>query len=276
MRGRHFRTTLVCTSLISCLATIRSFSAELGAPQDVVFRARHDGSEQRYVIQLPADFNAEQPHPLLVALHGHGSDRWQFVRNPRDECRAAREAAARHRCIYVSPDYRATTSWMGPAATADLVQILDELKRRHRVSRVIISGGSMGGTSALAFAALHPELVDGVVSLNGTANMVEYGGFAEAITAAYAGTKSENPEVYRERSAELFPERLTMPIAITTGGQDTLVPPASCLRLAELLKARERPVLIIHRPEGGHSTNLADAAAALEYVIDRVLHAAPR
>lgn len=275
LRGKPFRWKLVCASLFSWLVTIRSFGAELGAPQDVVFLARHDGSEQRYVIQLPADFNAEQPHLLLVALHGHGSDRWQFVRNPRDECRAAREAAARHQYIYVSPDYRATTSWMGPAAAADLVQILDELKRRHRVSQVIVSGGSMGGTSALAFAALHPELVDGVVSLNGTANLVEYAGFAEAITAAYGGTKSEKPEVYRERSAELFPDRLTMPIAITTGGRDTLVPPESCLRLVELLKARKRPVLVIHRPDGGHDTNLADATAAFEYVIDRVKHTGP-
>ena len=63
------------------------------------------------------------PHDLLVALHGHGSDRWQFIRDGRDECRGTREAAARHGAILVSPDYRAPTSWMGPKAEADLVQI---------------------------------------------------------------------------------------------------------------------------------------------------------
>ena len=57
----------------------------------------------------------------------------------------------------------------------------------------------MGGTSALAFAAMHPETIDGVVSMNGTANMVEYAGFTEAISAAYGGTKTEQPQVYRSR-----------------------------------------------------------------------------
>ena len=49
-----------------------------------------------------------------------------------------------------------------------LVQIIAETRRLYAVGRVIVSGGSMGGTSALAFAALHPELVDGVVAMNGT------------------------------------------------------------------------------------------------------------
>ena len=67
--------------------------------------------------------------------------------------------------IYVSPDYRAKTSWMGPKAEADVVQIIRDLKKRHRIGRVFITGGSMGGTAALTFAALHPDLVAGVASL---------------------------------------------------------------------------------------------------------------
>ena len=51
---------------------------------DVAFKADCDGSEQRYVLVLPAGFQADQPHDVLIALHGHGSDRWQFVRDPRD------------------------------------------------------------------------------------------------------------------------------------------------------------------------------------------------
>ena len=81
---------------------------------DVVFRANCDGTEQRYVLMLPADFKPKQRHDLLIALHGHGADRWQFIRDPRDECRAARDVAAAQGMIYVSPDYRAKTSWMGP------------------------------------------------------------------------------------------------------------------------------------------------------------------
>ena len=163
--------------------------------------------------------------------------------------------AARRKMIFVSPDYRAKTSWMGPAAEADLSQMLDELNGRFRIRDVVISGGSMGGTSALAFAAMHPDCVDGVVALNGTANLMEYPNFTDAIAESYGGTKTEKPEVYRERSAELFPERLTMPVAATTGGNDTLVPPDSTLRLLAALKTQGTPVLSIHQPNGGHETN---------------------
>ena len=31
---------------------------------------------------------------FLIALHGHGSDRWQYIKDPRDECRVARDVAA--------------------------------------------------------------------------------------------------------------------------------------------------------------------------------------
>ena len=95
---------------------------------DVSFAAACDGREQRYVLMPPTMFNRKKPHDLLIALHGHGSDRWQFIRDPRNECRATRDAAAAHGMIYVSPDYRAKTSWMGPKAEADLVQIIGELK----------------------------------------------------------------------------------------------------------------------------------------------------
>jgi lysophospholipase L1-like esterase/pimeloyl-ACP methyl ester carboxylesterase len=242
---------------------------ELGAPQDVPFTSTLDGTEQRYVIRLPKQFAANQSQRLMIALHGHGSDRWQFTNDTRDECRAARDAASRHGIIYVSPDYRAKTSWMGPAAEADLLQILDDLQQQYRIENIIICGGSMGGTSALAFAAMHPGHVDGVVSLNGTANLVEYAGFSDAIAESYGGTRAEKPDVYRQRSAELFPERLTMPVGLTTGGQDTLVPPDSVLRLASVLKKRDATVHLNHRPEGGHNTTYADSMEALDFVIEK-------
>lgn len=243
---------------------------ELGPSRDVTFKARWDGSEQRYVMRLPKNFDTRRPHDLLIALHGHGSDRWQFAKDGRSECRATRDCASKYQMIFVSPDYRATTSWMGPAADADLLQLIDELHQTYRIENVIVCGGSMGGTSALAFATMHPQIVDGVVSMNGTANLLEYTGFADAIAASYGGNKLEKPDVYKVRSAELFPERLTMPIGLTTGGRDTLVPPESTLRLEKLLTLRQAPIKMIHRPDGGHDTSYADGLDALHYVIEKI------
>ena len=248
-------------------ATLRS--ARGAEPRDVMFVSETDQTEQRYVELLPENFNPDEKHDVVLAFHGHGSDRWQFIRESRHECRGVRDVAARHGMILLSPDYRAKTSWMGPRAEADVLQILKEVKQQHKIGRVYLAGGSMGGTAVLTFAVLHPEFVDGVCSLNGTANLVEYDQFQEAIRASFGGTKAEVPMEYRRRSAEFFPEKFTMPLACTTGGKDTAVPPESVLRLVDLLKKLDRPVLSLHHDDGGHSTDYADTCAAMEFILSQ-------
>jgi lysophospholipase L1-like esterase/pimeloyl-ACP methyl ester carboxylesterase len=261
--------------ILGCVVAIsqaHAMSQDAWTVQDVAFTARVDNSEQRYVLAIPGGRDSQRPHDLLIALHGHGSDRWQFVKDERGECRGLRELAAQHQMIFVSPDYRAKTSWMGPLAEADVLQILDDLHGRFRIRNVIIAGGSMGGTAALTFAALHPKCVDGVVSLNGTANLVDYPNFADAISESFGGSREQQPDVYRQRSAEFFPDRLKMPVAVTTGGMDSLVPPDSVLRLVQSLEGLRSPVHSIHRQNGGHSTTLEDTQAALQFVIDQLDH----
>lgn len=254
--------------LFGSAATLLAHASIAQEPVDVVFRSKVDGADQRYVLMLPEGFDPKQSHSVLIALHGHGSDRWQFVKDDRDECKAARDIAAKHQLIYASPDYRAKTSWMGPKAEADVCQILVDLKAKYRVDKVIFSGGSMGGTGALTFAALHPDLVDGVVAMNATANHLVYDQFQEAIADSFGGTKKEKADEYRKRSAELYSDRLTMPIAMTTGGQDRTVPPDSVVRLAKALEMDRRAVKLIHQPDGEHSTTYADAITAFEFVLE--------
>lgn len=241
-----------------------------GAVRDVSFTARADGSTQHYVLILPEPFDLTRRHDLMIALHGHGSDRWQFATGDLNECRAARDAARTHSMIYVSPDYRAKTSWMGPLAEQDTVQIIEDLKKEYLIGKILLCGASMGGSACLTFAALHPDLIQGVVSMNGTANHLEYEKFQEAISESFGGPKTSIPEEYKKRSAEYWPERLTMPIAFTVGGLDELVPPASVRRLAAILHKIQPNVLILDREQGGHSTTYEDAAEAFRFVIERM------
>ena len=233
---------------------------------DISFIARCDTTEQRYVLVFPRAFASDKPHDVLIALHGHGSDRWQFVRDGRDECRAARDFAAKYDMLYVSPEYRANTSWMGPKAEDDVGQIITEMKQSHRVDRVFLCGASMGGTSCLTFAALHPELIDGVASMNGTANFLEYDKFQDAIRESFGGSKTDIPHEYRTRSAEFRPEKFTMPAGFTVSGRDSIVPPESVRRLARAVKAQGGRVRLIDRKEMGHSTDYRDAMAILEFM----------
>jgi predicted esterase len=267
---RILATMLLLIAIVALSATAEDPAPGFQPPIDVAFTATLDQSEQRYVLLLPADYKAGQSRDLLIALHGHGSDRWQFVSNERGECKGARDAAAARGMIFVSPDYRAKTSWMGPAAEADLIQIIQDLKVQYVVGRVVLSGGSMGGTSALTFTALHPELIDGVIAMNATANHLEYENFQDAIQESFGGTKQEVPGEYYKRSAEYWPLKFTMPVALTTSGQDTSVPPVSVMRLAEILKKLNPQVLHIHRPEAGHETNYEDTLAAVNFVLENL------
>jgi predicted GH43/DUF377 family glycosyl hydrolase len=265
---------MIRVSFIVLLALQTCLAAALGQrTEDKQFTAKCDGSTQNYVVIYPEGFQADKPCDMLIALHGHGSDRWQFVKADYDECRASRDAAASRHMIYVSPDYRAKTSWMGPKAEADMVQIIEEMKSQCKIGKTIISGGSMGGSSSLTFAAMHPELIDGVVSMNGTANHLEYENFQDAIGESFGGPKSQIPQEYKNRSAEYWPERMKMPIAITASGKDTIVPPQSVLRLAGVLKKLQPNVLLIYREEGGHDTNYNDTKQAFDFVLDKVLQA---
>lgn len=251
----------VCLLTLSGMAT-----ADEPRVEDVAFKADCDGSEQRYVQIVPAKFDASAVHDVLIALHGHGSDRWQFAKDGRDECRAARDVAARHGMLYISPDYRAKTSWMGPKAEADVVQIVGDLKRRQRIGKVFVCGGSMGD--------IGPGVCGAASGAGERGRRDERDGESAGVSAVSGGDRGivrrhevQVPEQYKQRSAEYWPERLTMPIAVTTGGKDTLVPPESVLRLANVLKLMGREPLVIHRPEGGHSTNYEDGVAILERVI---------
>ncbi len=272
MDRRSFLIGVVALSGVGCKSMSRGSGSTLSTVErpaslveDLAFTASCDGTLQRYMLIRPV----HRTEHALIALHGHGADRRQFALDSRDECRAARDVAARHGMLFVSPDYRAPTSWMGPKAEADVVQLIKILKRREGIRRVFVCGASMGGSSALTFTVLHPNLVAGVTAMNGTANHVVYTNFQEAIAQSFGGTKDEAPQEYRKRSAELYPERLTMPVAITAGGKDTLVPPDSVVRLATALKDRRHDVLLIYREEGGHSTNYADASKALEFLVEK-------
>ncbi len=266
--GERIRFAAVNGLTIIGLATLAGpLLAGESRTEDRTFKAECDGTDQKYVVVIPGRVEKTDWVSVLIALHGHGSDRWQFVKQSRGECRAVRDVAVTHSMLLVSPDYRATTSWMGPKAEADVVQMIRNLRAEFTVDRVILTGGSMGGTGALTFAARHPRLIDGVVSLNGTADLVNYTRFQDAISASFGGSKSEIPEEYRRRSAVFFPERFTMPIAATTGELDTTVPPDSTVQLLKSVKPHNPHTLSLHKANGGHQTDYADTKQALEFVI---------
>lgn len=258
----------IAGAALLCSLTTGALAADtptLGPPTDVTFKARFDGSEQHYLEMLPAGFIASEPHSLMIALHGGGSDRHQYATDPRDECKGARDVAAKYSMVYISPDCRGKGAYMGPAAESDMLQIIRDTRKKYKIDRVFLVGASMGAMNALTFTVLHPELVSGVSAQNAHVNYLEHHG--ESVEQSFGGTPREVFAEYKKRSAEYWPEKFTMPVAITIGGKDPLVAPDSARRFIAVLKDIGKKALLIEKPDGSHITNYEDTVAALEFVI---------
>jgi len=236
--------------------------------QEVSFVAKCDGTEQLYTKLLPENFNPNQSYDLVMVFHGMGGDRWQLfnLQDVEQQCRAMMDVIIENQLIVVSPDYR-IDQWMGPDGEADTLQILVDIKRQYRINKVFLAGGSMGGSSVLTLTVRYPYLFDGVMSMNGTANHLEFENYQDCVQKGFGGTKAQIPLEYKNRSAEYWPERIIMPIGLSVGGQDGAVPPQSVTRLANVLKKMNRKVLFIYREEMGHGTLYDDARAIFEFAI---------
>src|SRR4051812_10452014 len=99
-----FILAIFIASLISARSAVAA-TAEWAEPRDVEFKASVDGSTEHYVELLPKNFQKDATHNVIIALHGHGSDRWQYIKDARGECKGARDVALSHGFIFVSPDY---------------------------------------------------------------------------------------------------------------------------------------------------------------------------
>ena len=136
---------------------------------------------------------------------------------------------------------------------------------------------TMGGSSALAFAALRPELVDGVVALGAATDVARYQAWclapdspprtaairkaiAEAIEAAYESA-DKTPH-----SASANAVRLAMPIVLVHGELDETIPVEEARDLAA--KMKKNPNFVYREiPDGGHDAPLAHWAESLETLI---------
>lgn len=178
----------------------------------------------------------------------------------------------RRSSVYLCPEYRGN-SWMGPAAERDVVEILCRARARWRPARTLLIGGSMGGTSALIFAARHPEMLDGVLAFCPATDPAEmFARFPDHFREGYGGSPEEAPEVYRERTTRFAAERLArLPLAIVHGSADAVVPIHHSRRLVAELRRQGACFRYEEIPGGDHDSPLAvevEVEPFLDFLLD--------
>ena len=182
--------------------------------------------------------------PLVVVLHGHGSHGDQLLtRRDISELKLPHLRAADVGVL--CPNLR-DNAWMSPAAVEDLAAML----RRERAAvpnrRLIITGGSMGGTGVFIFAMRHPELVDACLATGAATALDAYmewlaqpgrehlHSLLEALQAAYPDQAARDAHSVALHADALPP----VPTIYVHGGADEIIPIEQAHRLTAQMTGR--------------------------------------
>ncbi len=244
--------------------TVASVTPERGAAYPagtmrIAYTSAVDGAED-WALYLPGDRSKN----TIVYLHGSFSSADQiFTRKDVREFWLTRILAGRHPLLSVN---LRGTAYMSPAATTDLTDLLRYCRDELGCQRFVLLGGSGGASSAMAYAVLHPEKIHGVIAM-GMCDILARLDFArksrnpvlqqlaKTVFAAYGGTPEDKPELYRARSVLAHADRLTMPVILTMGEADSLIPVAETRKIAAAMQGKRN--FVYHEiPKGGHDAAL--------------------
>jgi dipeptidyl aminopeptidase/acylaminoacyl peptidase len=242
-----------------------------------------DTSEgQRYGnIRRPPD--VDRP-PMLVTVHGGPTDQSIAEWNPRAAYWASRGWAV------LSVNYRGSTGYgrayrealQGEWGIADVDDVVSGI--RHAISmgwcdpdRVVVTGGSAGGFTALLVCAFHGDLVRAGVSLFGVADLANLAATTHRFESTYldglVGLLDAHADRYRERSPVTHASRIKVPMLMLQGRDDKAVPVAQSDDMVAAMRAAGTEVEYQIYEGEGHGfrklVNVIDEYRRTEAFLDR-------
>ncbi|MDD4181497.1 MAG: prolyl oligopeptidase family serine peptidase [Victivallaceae bacterium] len=219
-------------------------------------------------IQLPENYDPLKKYPLILFLYGRGGSALNnnFISN---EFKVFREKVYRSGYIVAVPGY-GTDLWFNESAENITLEMLDFLNKKLSLTQKhYVIGCSMGGGSALVFAAKHKEKVNAVCDIFGVTDYSKFyneGNYQGSIAKAYGGSPSEKSQVYQNRSAINYIDDLKdIPILVIHGDRDSIVHQQHSDLLVEKLKQANGKVEYIVVPGKGHQN------AIIKNLEDRII-----
>lgn len=171
---KHFYTKQVMKKilvfLIAGLFTLNLHAQRLPTgPQVLSIHSNIDDSEQPYALYIPPNFDENASYPLVVMLHGAGSNHRLALRRVFGKSNAPGEndvEASRYfpewknvNYIVVAPYARGTAGYQGVVEN-DVLQVLEDVKSRFKIdeNRIYLTGLSMGGGGTLWIGLTRPDI----------------------------------------------------------------------------------------------------------------------
>jgi|YNPMSStandDraft_1061717.scaffolds.fasta_scaffold00775_6 fermentation-respiration switch protein FrsA (DUF1100 family) len=207
-------------------------------PQVLTFLSDADDSDQPYALYLPGNFDPARKWPLVISLHGAGSNHRLNLRRVfgRGNLPGETDAEATRRWpplpdvdfIVASPLARGTMGYQG-LAEKDVYDVLADVQRRFPVDedRVYLTGLSMGGGGALRLALTRPDV---------------WAAVAAVCPAVPAGLE------------RLAGNALHLPVRLFHGELDPVVPVAVSRKWHRLLLDHDVPAEYIEYPGVRHNS----------------------
>lgn len=207
-------------------------------PQVLTFFSEVDDTDQPYALYLPPNFDASRTYPLVISLHGAGSNHRLNLRRVFGKSNAPGEndvEATRYfpdwedvNYIVASPFARGTMGYQGVAEN-DVMQVLADVKRRFPIdeNRIYLTGLSMGGGGTLWIGLTRPD---------------RWAAMAPVCPAPPSGT------------IDLAGNALNIPVHLHQGAEDSVVRPEGVRAWADTLDVLGTNVTYTEYPGVGHNS----------------------
>ena len=208
----------------------------LGRIQKKSYTFKEAGKDMEYALFLPTTYKTGQKTPLMVALHGLGSNPQQILRYP-----GFTGLAEKHGYILVAPMGYNSRGWygvkgprspksdpenLGELSEKDVMNVLALVRKDFTIDekRIYLMGHSMGGGGTWQLALKYPDI--------------------------WAGLAPIAPAIFRK--AAVLEKIKHIPVILVQGDKDKLVPVAGIRRWADEMKKLNMNYEYIEVPGGGH------------------------
>lgn len=165
-----FSPRIFCVITLLCLVE-QSLTGQVlsPGPQVLTFFSAADDTEQPYGLYIPENYDAQKKYPLVIMLHGAGSNHRLALRRVFGKSNAPGEndvEATRYfpewkniDFIVASPFARGTAGYQG-IPEKDVYDVLADVKKRFSIDedRIYLTGLSMGGGGTLWIGLTRPDI----------------------------------------------------------------------------------------------------------------------